>query len=65
MLFSEFLNEVKKLSVGDKHKLSIAKKTLSMTDAGANVMGGMNKDEAREFLKKIGYTDSQIKKLEK
>jgi hypothetical protein len=54
----------KELSVPEKHQLNIAKKTLKMSDAGANVMGGMNKKEAREFLKKIGYTDKEIAKME-
>lgn len=52
------------LSVPQQHQLKIAKKTLKMSDAGANIMGGMNKEEARKFLKSIGYTDKQIAKLE-
>ena len=48
----------------DKHQLAIAKKTLKMSDQGALVMGGMTKPEAREFLKKMGYTDKQITKME-
>lgn len=54
----------KKLSVPEKHQLNIAKKTLKMSDAGANIMGGMTKKEAREFLSKIGYSDKEIKKME-
>lgn len=57
------LGEMKKLSVPEKHQLAIAKKTLKMSDAGANIMGGMNKKEAVDFLKKIGYSDKQIKKM--
>jgi beta-lactam-binding protein with PASTA domain len=37
-----------------KHQISIARKTLKMTDIGVSVMGGMNKEEAREILKKNG-----------
>jgi hypothetical protein len=54
----------KKLSVPEKHQLNIAKKTLKMSDAGANIMGGMSKKEAREFLSRIGYSDKEIKKME-
>lgn len=53
------------LSVPQKHQLKIAKKTLTMSDAGAKVMGGMTKEEAREFLKSIGWSDKKIKQLEK
>lgn len=53
-----------KLSTPEKHQLKIAKQTLKMNDTFANIMGGMTKEEAREFLKKIGYTDNQIKSLE-
>ncbi len=51
------------MSVPDKHQLAIAKKTLKMSDAGANIMGGMSKKEAVAFLKKIGYSDAKIKKM--
>lgn len=61
---NSILKEKKSLSVPEKHQLAIAKKTLKMSDAGANIMGGMNKKEAKEFLKKIGYSDKQIKKME-
>lgn len=54
----------KDLSEPEKHQLKIAKKTLKMNDVGANIMGGMNKEEARDFLKKIGYSDKEIEKLE-
>jgi thermostable 8-oxoguanine DNA glycosylase len=59
----KIMGEAKKLSVPEKHQLKIAKKTLKMSDAGANIMGGMTKKEAIDFLKKIGYTDKQIKKM--
>ena len=57
------LNE-KTLSVPEKHQKKIALKTLKMSDPMAKVMGGMTKDEAKKFLKSIGYNDKQIKKLE-
>jgi hypothetical protein len=50
--------------VADKHMTAIAKKTLKMNDVGANIMGGMTKEEARAHLKKVGYSDESIKKLE-
>jgi DNA-directed RNA polymerase subunit RPC12/RpoP len=56
--------ESRELSVPEKHQLKIAKKTLQMSDAGANIMGGMDKKEARAFLKKIGYSDDKIAGLE-
>lgn len=57
---------VKKTAIGvpEKHQKRIAIDTLKMSDAGANIMGGMTKEEAREFLKGIGYSDDRIKKLE-
>jgi hypothetical protein len=55
----------KELSVPEKHQEKIALKTLKMPDAMVGVMGGMTKEEAREFLKKIGYSNAQIAKLEK
>jgi hypothetical protein len=54
----------KTLSVPEKHQKKIALQTLKYSDAGAKIMGGMTKDEAKKFLKSIGYTDRQIKKLE-
>jgi len=62
MKFGKYLNEI---SVPQKHQLKIAKDTLKMSDAGASIMGGMSKKEAKEFLKSIGYSEKQIKKLEK
>jgi hypothetical protein len=58
------LEGVRNLSVPEKHQLRIALQTLKMTDAGANIMGGMNKEEARSFLKSKGYSDQAIQKLE-
>jgi hypothetical protein len=58
------LEGVRNLSVPEKHQLRIALQTLKMTDAGANIMGGMNKEEARAFLKRMGYSDQSIQRLE-
>lgn len=55
---------MKNLDVFGKHQKAIALKTLKMSDVGANIMGGMTKEEAREFLKSIGYNDAQIRRLE-
>ena len=52
------------LGVPEQHQLKIAKSTLKMSDAGATIMGGMTKDQARAFLKSVGYTDEEIAKLE-
>lgn len=52
------------ISVFDKHQLKIAKSTLKMSDAGANIMGGMNKEEARLFLISQGWALKKIAKLE-
>jgi len=55
----------KTLSVPEQHQKTIAIKTLKMNDIMARMMGGMSKDEARKFLKGIGYTDQKIKDIEK
>ena len=52
------------LTVPQQHQLNIAKKTLKLSDAGAFIMGGMTKQEARDFLKSIGWSDQKIKKEE-
>lgn len=56
------LEKKKKLTVPEKHQEKIAKDTLKMSDFGARMMGGMDKEEAIKFLKSIGYTDKEIKK---
>jgi hypothetical protein len=45
--------EEKELTVPQKHQLKIAKKTLTMSDAGALISGGMTKEEAREVIRKL------------
>jgi len=42
-----------KLNVFDRHQLKIARDTLNMTDAGAMIMGGMTKDEARKIIDRL------------
>lgn len=62
-LISEGVTEA--LSVPEQHQLKIAKSTLRMSDAGARIMGGMTKEQARQFLKtKAGWSDSKIKAFE-
>ena len=39
-------------NVFDKHQLRIARQTLKMTDAGARVMGGMTKTDAKKIVEK-------------
>jgi hypothetical protein len=46
-----------------KHQMNIALKTLSYSDAGASVMGGMTKKEAIEVLRKNGYDDKKLTKV--
>ncbi len=38
------------LSTADKHKLRIARKTLTYSDVGARIMGPPTKDEARKTI---------------
>ncbi len=46
-----------------KRQIDIAKKTLKMSDAGAKIMGGMTKEEAREILKKYKIKFNEAKDL--
>jgi hypothetical protein len=59
-----FLSKVMKLSIPEQHQKKIAIQTLRMSDAGASIMGGMSKDEARAFLARIGYKPEMIVALE-
>ena len=56
--------ELLALTVPQRHQKAIALKTLKMSDAGAHIMGGMTKEEAREFLLSIGYSQRKIDRLE-
>ena len=49
------------MDVFRKHQLNIAKKTLRLSNVGVLVMGGMTKEDAREFLKSIGWSSERIK----
>ncbi len=42
------------MDVFTKHQIAIAKKTLGYSDAGAWIMGGMTKEDARLFLRTQG-----------
>ncbi len=44
---------VKQLTIPEKHQLKIARQTLKYSDAGALIMGGMTKAEAREVIYKL------------
>ncbi len=53
------------LTIPERHQFKIAKSTLLMTDAGAWIMGGMTKPEARTFLaERIGWPLTRIAKFE-
>lgn len=41
------------LTVPEQHQLKIARKTLTYSDAGARIMGGPTKAEARAIIKKL------------
>lgn len=38
--------------VARKHQLRIARRTLELSDVGAQILGGMTKEEARKILAK-------------
>ena len=42
-----------KLDIFQKHQLRIAKDTLKMSDAGALIMGGMTKEDAKDIIRKF------------
>lgn len=58
------VEEERTLGVPEQHQKRIAIQTLKMHDAAVGVMGGMDKDEAREFLKSIGWSDAKINQVE-
>ena len=49
--------DVSKLPVSVQHQIKIARKTLRMPSAMSGVMGGMNKEKAKEILKKHGLDE--------
>jgi hypothetical protein len=69
--FSDFTNESikKEKIIGQQdpalwHQIQIAKKTLKYSDIGAEIMGGMTKDEARTLLKKYDIKFKEEKEVE-
>ena len=44
---------MRKLDVFQKHQLKIARNTLRMSDVGALIMGGMDKETARGIIFKL------------
>ena len=42
-----------RLSVPERHQLAIARKTLTYSDAGARIMGGPTKPEARRIILRL------------
>lgn len=56
---------MKKQNPFTKAAIKIAKQTLHMTDEGVHFAGGPNKDEARETLRKNGYSDRTIRRMSK
>lgn len=50
--------------VFDKHQTKIAKDTLRMSPLGASLMGGMNHEQARAHLRRVGWSDARISKHE-
>lgn len=50
-----------KLDIPTQHQIKIAKKTLHLSNAGAFILGGMTKGEAREVLSKLaGWSNKRI-----
>ena len=43
----------RKLSIPEQHQLRIARRTLNMPDAMVGVMGGPNKEESREIIRRL------------
>lgn len=50
--------------VPTQHQIKIARSTLKMSDAGARIMGGMTKDQARTLLKRLGLYTRDIKRID-
>lgn len=44
---------MRKPTVPERHQLKIARSTLKMSDAGALIMGGPTKAEAREIILRL------------
>lgn len=54
----------KPLSVADQHRLKIAKRTLGLNDVFANIMGGPNKEEAKEIIRQLDPDDDGVNDAE-
>jgi hypothetical protein len=52
----------RQLTVPEKHQLAIAYKTMKMPDAGVGVMGGMDKAEAKNVIKRLTGKDYKSQK---
>lgn len=55
----------KNLTIPERHAEKIAKQTLRMPDHMVGVMGGTTKAQARRILRELGYTDIEIRRLER
>jgi hypothetical protein len=44
---------MRKLSVPESHQLKIARRTLQLSDAGALILGGMTKEQARAVILRL------------
>ncbi len=44
---------MKTLTVPEKHQLRVARKTLTLSDVGALILGGPTKEEARQIILKL------------
>lgn len=49
------------LTVPEQHQRKIALDTLRLSEAGASIMGGMDHQQAIQFLKSIGYQDDDLR----
>ncbi len=47
------------MTIFEKHQKKIAIATIKMSDVGARIMGGMTKQDARDFLQKIGINPNR------
>ena len=43
-----------------ENQTKIARRTLRLSDVGAAMLGGMTKDEARDFLRRQGWSEARI-----
>lgn len=49
-------------NIFDQHRLKIARRTLRLTDVGAQVLGGMTKAEARKVIKDRCISQSEFRR---